>query len=166
MICTHDAASHLVKTIEMTATLRYAALYMEQHSLGFLPVMKGNQLVGVITDRDIALRAAHSTLPLAGITVGEAMTPKVHTISDAASIAQAAECMAKNGVRRLVVVEPCGRICGVLSLDDLAVYTHGDPTVGQILRKIVKPSSGMHIGIDYGGDALVEGRFAAYRAAA
>jgi predicted transcriptional regulator len=154
----------LVKTIEVEANLRQAALMMEQHNVGFLPVLKGTQLVGVITDRDIALRAAHFVLPFSAISVGEAMTPKVVTISDMATIAQAAETMAKNAVRRLVVVEPCGRISGILSLDDLAVYTAGDATVGQILQKIIKPTSQMHIGIDLGGDALEEGRFNTMRA--
>lgn len=159
MICTQDAASHFVKTTCVSSTLSEAADYMERHSVGFLPVMRGGEIVGVVTDRDIALRAAKFPLPYSQIMVADVMTPKVVTISDHAAIAQAAEVMAQHSIRRLVVVDRSGRIAGVLSLDDLAVYTGGDQTVGQILQKMVKPHSDMHISRDFGGDAIVAGSF-------
>lgn len=158
MICTHDAASHFVKTIPVNATVREAAKMMEVHNIGFLPVMRESQIVGVVTDRDIALRAAHSPLPLSGILVMDVMTPSAITIHDNATIAESAERMAKNNIRRLIVIDHRGTISGVLSLDDVAVYSSGDQTVGQILQKMAKPTAPMHIDVDLGGDTVIAGR--------
>lgn len=158
MIRTHDAASHFVKTIPVNATVREATKMMEVHNIGFLPVMRNAQIVGVVTDRDIALRAAHSPLPLSGILVMDVMTPNAITIGDNASIAEAAERMAANNVRRLIVLDRRGTISGVLSLDDVAVYSSGDQTVGQILQKMAKPHAPLHIDVDLGGDTIVAGR--------
>jgi CBS domain-containing protein len=158
MICTHDAASHLVQSVSINATLREAATLMDMHNIGFLPVMRDSVVVGVITDRDIAIRGSRVCRPLSSLQVIDVMTPKAVTVSDEASIAHSAGLMAENHIRRLIVTDRRGCLTGVLSIDDLAVYSAGDQTVGQILQKMAKPSSTLHIDVDLGGDTLIAGR--------
>lgn len=135
MIHAEDIATHRLRTIGPNATLRQAALVMEESNVGFLPVVQDNKAVGVITDRDIAIRGMHQQSALEP-TVREVMTQKIVCVQDTATVEEVAKIMGENRVRRVLVNDHAGGLLGVISLDDLAVWTKGDETAGQVLRKI------------------------------
>ena len=140
MIYADDVATRSVKTISPMATIKQAADIMEIHNVGFLPVLSGTKIVGVLTDRDLALRGLKLGSPNT-VQVERIMTRNLVCVDETSTLEDAAECMAKNGVRRIVVLNSGGDLIGVISMDDLAVFTRGDETVGQILTKIAKPNS-------------------------
>ncbi len=102
-----------------TTPLREVARLMSTHEIGSVVVVDGDGSVsGIVTDRDIALRAVghgHS----ADIAVDAIMTRDVACISPAADIQDAAVRMQKRAVRRLPVVDDRGAIHGVIAIDDL-----------------------------------------------
>jgi len=103
------------------ATLAEAARTMEETRVGALAVVDDRGLVvGVITDRDIALAAGRATRPLAEVTVETAMTDRVIVCSATDDAKDALHAMIDHRIRRVPVVDADGRLVGMLSLDDLA----------------------------------------------
>ncbi|WP_276352633.1 CBS domain-containing protein [Cohnella caldifontis] len=96
-----------------------AAVAMRDHDIGFVPVVDGNRLVGVITDRDLVIRG-YAEKHSGSTSVTEVMSDDVLTISSNLSVDEAASLMAAKQIRRLPVVDD-GELKGVVSLGDLAV---------------------------------------------
>ena len=111
-----------VETIGHDASLRFAATLMENENVGFLPVMRDGRLVGVITDRDITVRAVSRGLSPEETTVEQAMTDDVVTMRENGGVEDAADLMGTRKVRRLVVTGAQESLVGVVSLDTLALY--------------------------------------------
>ena len=104
--------------VERSDSLQHAARLMSEHDCGSLPVTDAERVCGVMTDRDITVRAiANGNLP--SDTVDCAMTSEVVTISSAASTSEASQMMADNQLHRLYVVDQ-GSLVGVVALADLA----------------------------------------------
>jgi CBS domain-containing protein len=102
-------------------TLSMAGREMETHNVGSLVVTdQGDKIVGIITDRDLALCMAHGRS--ADTRVEAVMSRDVVTVADDADIDEAAAAMDARGVRRLPVVDEHGRAIGMISLDDLYYY--------------------------------------------
>lgn len=106
-------------TVSPQNSLNDAAELMREHDIGFIPVVEGNKLAGVVTDRDIVIRG------LAGKKTGESavrevLSDDVVTVSPDLSVDEAVSLMAANQIRRLPVVEN-GELRGVVALGDLAV---------------------------------------------
>jgi CBS domain-containing protein len=109
-----------LRVLPITANVRQAAILMRDNSLGFLPVCdEAGRPVGVLTDRDIATRAAvWSRLPDL-IPVSEVMTPSPEICDEHEDVAVAERRMIERAVSRLVVVDADGVAVGILSLTDL-----------------------------------------------
>jgi CBS domain-containing protein len=108
-----------VQLINTDKTLRDAAILMKKIDAGVLPVTDGERLVGMITDRDIALRGlAEGKGPEA--KVREVMTQEVKYCFDDEDVGQVANNMAELQVRRLPVLDRDKRLVGIVSLADLA----------------------------------------------
>ncbi|HEY4472899.1 MAG TPA: CBS domain-containing protein [Stellaceae bacterium] len=117
-------------------TLRHAAQMMKECDCGVLPVADGDRLVGMITDRDIAVRGiADGKGPDA--KVREAMTDEVMYCFDDDDIQQVCQNMAEIQVRRLPVVNRDKRLVGIVSLSDLAKK---EANAAKALRGIARPS--------------------------
>ena len=102
-----------------SAPIDQAARAMSEHNIGcVIAVNEEREVTGILTDRDLALRAVARGLP-AGTKVSEVMTNGVTTISTSASTLDAIRQMAVRQCRRLPVVDGTGRIAGVVSLDDV-----------------------------------------------
>jgi CBS domain-containing protein len=101
------------------ATLAEAACTMQGYRLGTLLVMDGqgtaSRPVGIITDRDVALRGFASDTS----RVASAMTPVVATVRADADVHEAIALMQAHGVRRLIVTAEDGAVCGIVSIDDV-----------------------------------------------
>lgn len=95
-----------------------AARAMEQNRIGAVFVQDGGQLVGVVTDRDLAVRALGRALDPEATMISDVMTPTPLTLSPADSIDDAIQLMQDRNVRRIPLVDG-KRIVGVVTLDDL-----------------------------------------------
>jgi CBS domain-containing protein len=109
-----------LRVLPTTASVRQAALLMRDSSLGFLPVCDDDgRPLGVLTDRDIAVRAAASDQLPATVPVLEVMTGPPIVCGEHEDLAVAERRMIERGVSRLVVVDDDGVVVGILSLTDL-----------------------------------------------
>jgi CBS domain-containing protein len=119
-----DAMAKTISTARPGDTVGKVAQLMKQEDAGFIPVTEdGDQLAGVITDRDIVIRClAEGHSNILEETVEHCMTRGAMTIEADADISQAAELMGREEVRRLAVVEK-GHLVGVLSHGNLVQAT-------------------------------------------
>ena len=112
-----DVMSGGVISIDRRESAAAAARMLRRAGIGALPVTDGGKLVGMLTDRDIALRCVAEGG--AHLSAGGVMTRGALTTSPEAELAEAARVMGRGRVRRLPVVED-GRVVGMLSLGDIA----------------------------------------------
>lgn len=123
-----------VQTVSTEDTLNCAAKLMREHALGCLPVVASDgKLVGVLTDRDIALSAHVYGEALWKLRVDESMHAPVWTCRASDDIGKAVQVMREHRVRRLPVVDERQRPIGMISLDDIAHASRQpvlDPTPG------------------------------------
>jgi CBS domain-containing protein len=116
-----DIMTKHVQACRPEDSLREAAAIMRDRDCGAVPVLDGRQeLVGMITDRDICLCAAEHDEPLSKLQISAAITWKPLTCSPDEEIECAEDKMAKHQVRRLPVVDDTGRLIGILALADVA----------------------------------------------
>lgn len=110
-----------VATCAPTDSLNRAAQIMWERRCGAVVVVDENgRAAGVVTDRDVCMAAYTQGRRLDDIPVTTAMSRPVRTCPDMAAVEEAEALMMGHGIRRLVVVDPPGRLAGILSLDDVA----------------------------------------------
>lgn len=121
------------QTVRPHSALAEAARQMRDGDMGDVLVAKaeGNVLVGIVTDRDIAIRAIAAGDDPSTTTVKSIMTENVESVSPSDTIEEAKALMRDANVRRLPVVEG-GKLVGVLSLGDLSLATDTDATLKDI----------------------------------
>lgn len=133
-----DCMCHNVELVAPDSTIQSAARMMAEIDAGILPVSEGDRLVGVITDRDIAIRGVGKGLtPQA--TVREAMSPEVRYCFEDDDVDDVLENMADLQVRRLPVLNHDKRLVGIVSISDLSVMEKAE--AGKALRDISRPSA-------------------------
>jgi CBS domain-containing protein len=118
-----------------------AALVMKGLDVGPLPVVVGCRLVGVITDRDIAVRATANGLDPRTTEVDDVMTRQVVACHEDDDVRTAARLMQDAQVRRLPVVDQAGDLAGIVSLADLALQVGDDELCGETLGRVSEPFS-------------------------
>jgi CBS domain-containing protein len=132
-----DAMSRDVRTVSPETTIKEAARIMADADVGALPVAAGDRLAGMVTDRDIAVRAiAIGKGP--DCTVGEVMTHDILYCHEDEDIGHISQNMAENQVRRLPVVDVDKRLVGIISLADIA-REHEPRETGEALQGISRP---------------------------
>lgn len=112
--------------ISPDATLKEAANKMKSADCGFLPVGSAESPEGIITDRDIVIRAIAEGKDPAQEKVRDYMTSEVHMCSESDTLEGAAKAMGDHNVGRLVVEDKSGKMCGVLSFGRL-IRSNNDP---------------------------------------
>ncbi|HWI10036.1 MAG TPA: CBS domain-containing protein [Burkholderiaceae bacterium] len=120
MATINDIMTREVSTIQLSDALQTAAQRMRDLNVGVLPVCDGETLVGMVTDRDIAVRGVAAGLNPADALVSDVMTDEVHSCSATDTIDAAMKQMGGAQVRRLAVLDPKRRIVGIVTLGDLA----------------------------------------------
>jgi CBS domain-containing protein len=137
----NEAMTREVKITSPEETVQKAAKMMADLDAGALPVAENDRLIGMITDRDIAIRGvAGGKGPEA--KVRDVMTAEVKYCFDDQDLDEVAHNMADLQVRRLPVVNRSKRLVGILSLGDIAVSHRAQP-VGEALTGICRPG-GQH----------------------
>ena len=129
-----------VEVIAPEATLQQAAAKMRRLNIGPLPVCDGNQLVGMLTDRDITVRAVAEGCDPTSTTVREAMTPDIAYCFDDQAIGDAIRTMERYQIRRLPILDRDKRLVGMVSLGDLAVSSGDQQQVGETLKQVSEPA--------------------------
>ena len=121
-------------TVEPMTTAQEAASIMKSDDIGSLPIVEGDKLAGVITDRDIAIRVVaegrSADTPVSGIA-----SKDIVTVDPQQTLEDAARLMAEHQVRRLPVVEEDGRLVGILAQADVAQTGH-DALTGETVQQI------------------------------
>ncbi len=113
-----------VETIAPSNTAKEAARKMHDLHIGSLPVVDGDQLVGIITDRDICVRVTATGRDATMTRVKEVMGKAVETCFEDQDINDAAKRMIDHHIRRLVVLNRDNGISGFLSVDNIASKSH------------------------------------------
>ncbi len=108
-----------VITIKPTDSIRIAAKKMDSYNIGSLVVVDSRKPVGIVTERDILRKGVAKGLELEKATVAKIMTPKVQTVTTAASLIEIASLMKSHTMRRLVVVDKKGSVAGIVTSKDL-----------------------------------------------
>src|SRR5262245_11137194 len=128
-----------VETIEPQATVQQAAERMRDLEVGSIPFCDGDRLVGIVTDRDITVRATATGANPVFQRVAQVMTPGVdHCLADD-DVQRAREVMESKQVRRLPVLDKDHRLVGTVAMADLAAIV--DPSEsGKTIRKISQPT--------------------------
>jgi CBS domain-containing protein len=131
-----------VEVIPATAPLSSAAKKMRDHDVGMLPVHgEDNVAVGVVTDRDITIRAVAEGLDPTRTAVREVMTPDVGFIREDEDVTEAARLMETKQIRRALVLDSERRLTGIVSLGDLSTRVHGQQheLSSQVLERVSEP---------------------------
>lgn len=133
-----DIMTNDVSSVAPNSSVNEAAQIMKNLNVGCVPVCNGNEPVGIITDRDIAIRNVAENGDF-NTPVESIMSNNLVYGSPDMSVHEAAELMSKNQIRRLPVVEN-GNLVGIVALGDLAVQSQSDMEAGDALSTISTPS--------------------------
>ena len=123
------------------ATLGEAATLMKQEDCGSIPIVLEGRLVGIITDRDIVIRAVAAGKDPRSTRVSEVMSADPVTIGSDDDAKDAERLMADRQIRRLPVCDD-GKLAGILVMAQLARRERDEERVGETLREISEPKSG------------------------
>lgn len=116
-----DCMTKKVELANPDMSLLQAAKKMREGDFGIMPVSENDKLIGMITDRDIAVRAVAAGKDPKATKIRDVMSPKVLYCYDDQDILEVAKNMGENQVRRLPVVNRQKRLVGILALGDLAL---------------------------------------------
>ena len=132
-----------VEIISPETTLREAAQKMRDLDVGSLPVCDGERLKGMLTDRDITIRATAEGQNPDSTRATDVMTAAVYYCYEDQDVAEAAQVMEEKQIRRLPIVDRNKKLVGIVSLGDLAVDTGKERLAGEALTEISRPAKPM-----------------------
>ena len=133
----HDVMSNRVICVAPDDNAIAAAKLMSQHNIGAVPVAEGNQIKGMLTDRDIVLRCVAIGKNPGKVKASDIMSTGAVTLAPAQPLKDAIDTMASEQIRRLPVVDG-GKLTGIVSLCDIA-RANKTPEVAQALSEISLP---------------------------
>jgi CBS domain-containing protein len=125
-----------VERIHANVSLQEAAQKMKTLNVGVLPVYDGDRLVGMISDRDITVRASAEGRDPTKTSINEVMTPEVVYCFEDQPVEEAAKIMEDKQVRRLIVLNRDKRLVGIVSLGDFATHGGSKQVAGEALEKV------------------------------
>lgn len=129
-----------VQVIRPDSPISEAANHMRSLNIGALPVCDGQRLVGMITDRDIAIRAVAESRDLNNTRVRDCMSPEVSYCFDDDNVQDAEHLMEEKQIRRLPVLTREKKLSGIVAMADLATATGDLQQVGRTIREISEPA--------------------------
>jgi CBS domain-containing protein len=120
-----------------------AARIMKTENIGVVPVVESTgskRLVGVLTDRDIAIRAVAEGRDGATTSVGHVMSSDVRTSAASDSVEDVMELMGREQVRRIPIVDESGALVGIIAQADIVIEARDDKKAERTVEKISQPS--------------------------
>jgi CBS domain-containing protein len=130
-----DAMTPNPCTIDADKTVDYAAKMMKKEDVGVAPIVEGDQLVGMLTDRDIATKVVAEGKDPRSTKVRDVATKNIVSVDPQQDLDEALRLMAQHQVRRLPVVEEDGKVVGILAQRDVALQ-HDDAKTGEVVEQI------------------------------
>ncbi|MDE1819759.1 MAG: CBS domain-containing protein [Euryarchaeota archaeon] len=127
-----DLMSRDVQVCQTSDSCAEVARRMLEGGIGMLPVLQGGEVVGIVTDRDLAVRGLTSSEDPRAAPVERWMTPKVVSVEPETGVDDAIRLMREHDIRRLVVTER-GVPVGVLTLDDIYLETGRGSDTGKVV---------------------------------
>jgi CBS domain-containing protein len=137
----HEVMTDSPRCVTPDTSISDAARLMETEDVGSLPILDGERLAGVVTDRDIVIRAVAKGKDPRGMPVREVASEKVVTVMAGDDLSDALQLMASHQVRRLPVVDENNRLVGVLAQADVAGAAN-EKSVGEMVEEISKSATG------------------------
>ena len=126
-----DVMSTNPVTLPGTATVADAAARMRDDDIGDVIVLDGDRVAGIVTDRDIVLRAVAEGREARSTSVRDVCSSEVVTLSPDDDVTRATEIMKQKAIRRIPVVEN-GTPVGIVSIGDLAIEANGERALADI----------------------------------
>jgi CBS domain-containing protein len=123
------------RTVKQGDSIVEAAKLMKGEDTGIAPIVDGERLVGVVTDRDIAIRVVAEGRDPQSTKVEDIASQNLVTIDPQQELDEALRLMAQHQVRRLPVVEEDGKLVGIVAQADVARYASPDQT-GEVVEEI------------------------------
>ena len=133
-----EVMTRQVRVIGPGRSIREAARLMDELNVGVLPVCDGQRLLGIITDRDITVRATAVRKDPDAVPVREIMTEDVRWCFEEETVEDVAHMMGDVQIRRIPVIDRNKHLVGIVALGDLA--TDRVQGTGEALRRISEPS--------------------------
>ncbi|MDP3357566.1 MAG: CBS domain-containing protein [Polaromonas sp.] len=130
-----DVMTRNVRTLTPSDTVAQAAKAMLELNVGVIPVCEGDKLLGMVTDRDIVIRAVAQGLD-GNTPLAKVMSANVRTAKQTDDLDQVLADMAASQIRRLPVVDGSDRLVGIISIGDIAVKGQDEEDVGESLGEI------------------------------
>jgi CBS domain-containing protein len=134
-----DIMTRDVQVVAPSDSIRRAAELMDSLNVGVLPVCDGGNLVGVVTDRDITVRATSTGRAPDECLVGEVMTADVRYCYEDDVVNDVARLMGSVQIRRIPVLDQSNRLTGIIALGDIATQAK-ENAAGPTLERISEPS--------------------------
>lgn len=123
------------KTAASSASIHEVSAIMRDGDMGAVPIVDGGRLIGIVTDRDIVVRAlAEGKGP--STSVAEAMTSELFTVRADDYAFEAVRMMGDKQIRRIPVVEDNGELAGIISMADVALETEDELEIAETLEEI------------------------------
>lgn len=124
-----------VRTASPGTTLKEVAAMMREGDVGSLPVVEGGKLVGIITDRDIVVRAIADGMG-PDVPVADAMTTEIFSVRPDDFAFEAIRLMGDKQVRRVPVVGEAGELAGIIAMADVALEMEDEREIAETLEEI------------------------------
>lgn len=124
------------KTLSDKDSVLEAARIMRDQDTGVIPVVEGKKIIGMITDRDIVVRAVAEGKDANGVRINEVMSKQVKSVNEDTPINEVLNLMSSSEIRRVPVVNQSQEIVGIVSLGDLAARTNQEGKVGKAIEEI------------------------------
>jgi CBS domain-containing protein len=137
----HDVMTTRPRAVTPQTPLSEVAELMETDDVGAVPIVDGDRLVGIVTDRDIVVRAIAKGKDPRGMPAAEVSSRELVTVNPDDDLSDALELMARHQVRRLAVTAEDERLVGVVSQADVARHAK-DKDAGQVLEGISREPQG------------------------
>jgi len=135
-----EIMTHNVEAISPGDTLEQAAQKMAELDVGPLPVCEDDRIVGMITDRDITVRATAAGCDPKTTLVHDAMSQEITCCYEDQDVQDAARLMKEKQIRRLLVMNRADDLVGIVSLGDLATEAGGQGQPGEVLKEVSEPT--------------------------
>ena len=137
----HEVMTDSPRCVTPDTSVSDAAVLMESEDIGSLPILDGERLAGMVTDRDIVIRAIAKGKDPKGMHVRDIASDEVVTVHANDNLSDALQLMASRQVRRLPVVDENDRLVGVLAQADVAASAK-EKSVGEMVEEISKSPVG------------------------
>ena len=135
-----EIMSRNVKTATPEMTLENVAVMMRDGDMGAVPVVENGKLVGIVTDRDIVVRAVAEGLD-AATKIAEAMTTEIFSVKPDDFVFEAIRLMGDKQVRRIPVVGDNGELAGIIAMADVALEMEDEREIAETLEEISSGAS-------------------------